>query len=67
VPPRARDYRMVITEMARRVGHVLAGKGVVSRYGVDFSRSERARSSAGTCRRSRSTSACSARRTRSWR
>jgi hypothetical protein len=27
---------MVITEMARRVGHVLASKGVVSRYGVDF-------------------------------
>jgi hypothetical protein len=34
--PAREDYRMVITEMARRVGHVLAGKGVVSRYGVDF-------------------------------
>jgi hypothetical protein len=33
----ARDaYRMTITEMGRRVGHVLASKGCVSRYGVDF-------------------------------
>lgn len=29
-------YRMAITEMGQRVGHVLASKGVVSRYGVDF-------------------------------
>ncbi len=34
--PARDEYRMVITEMARRVGDVLASKGVVSRYGVDF-------------------------------
>jgi hypothetical protein len=34
--PARDDYRMTITEMARRVGHVLASKGCVSRYGVDF-------------------------------
>ncbi len=34
--PARDEYRMTITEMGRRVGHVLASKGVVSRYGVDF-------------------------------
>jgi hypothetical protein len=34
--PARDEYRMAITEMGRRVGHVLASKGCVSRYGVDF-------------------------------
>jgi hypothetical protein len=34
--PAREDYRLVITDMTRRVGQVLASKGVVSRYGVDF-------------------------------
>lgn len=34
--PARDEYRMTITEMGRRVGHVLASRGVVSRYGVDF-------------------------------
>jgi hypothetical protein len=34
--PARDEYRLTITEMARRIGHVLASKGVVSRYGVDF-------------------------------
>ena len=34
--PADSDYRLQITEMGGRVGRVLAEKGVVSRYGVDF-------------------------------
>lgn len=34
--PAAEPYRRQIQEAARRVGAVLAGKGVVSRFGVDF-------------------------------
>ena len=30
------DYRLAMAAMAERVGAVLAGKGVVSRFGVDF-------------------------------
>ena len=34
--PARDEYRLAITEMGRRVGHVLASRGCVSRYGVDF-------------------------------
>jgi hypothetical protein len=34
--PAADDYRRQITEAGRRIGEVLVGEGVVSRYGVDF-------------------------------
>jgi hypothetical protein len=34
--PARDDYRLVMSEMAERVGAVLARKGVVSRFGVDF-------------------------------
>lgn len=34
--PARDEYRLAIAEMGHRVGHVLASKGVVSRYGVDF-------------------------------
>jgi hypothetical protein len=30
------DYRMPMAAMANRIGSVLAGKGVVSRFGIDF-------------------------------
>jgi hypothetical protein len=34
--PARDDYRLAITEMAQRIGEVLAQKGVISRFGVDF-------------------------------
>jgi len=34
--PARDDYRLAMSEMAHRVGEVLASKGVVSRFGVDF-------------------------------
>jgi hypothetical protein len=34
--PARDDYRVQVQEMGRRIGHVLAERGVVSRYGVDF-------------------------------
>ena len=34
--PARDDYRLAMTDMASRIGAVLAAKGVVSRFGVDF-------------------------------
>jgi hypothetical protein len=34
--PARDDYRLAMSEMAHRIGDVLAKKGVVSRFGVDF-------------------------------
>jgi hypothetical protein len=63
--PAADAYRTNLQRSARRIGEVLAHKGVVSRFGVDFLARRRQGARTSTSSPSRSTCASAARRIRS--